>query len=549
MFHKLKKDKEYNDAEKLYQEMMKDRSFTENENILDLNHSFAAMLVEQKKFQDAEPIARAVWEKRKQDPGPPSGVSQESHRQLCSILCAVGKNKDAENMQRAMYQAGTTDAWTLENGDEVCQRLREQGEIRKAKELQEEVWQKRRGQNVPQNDLTVKSGLCLISLLEELVTTADNQDGSDAERRRNISLKQTYECDIEVTLRQIWDPRPQQELTTDTLNAGHKLGDVVFLQGKFTDAEAIFIRVWEGKKRQRKLGERHASTISTGCMLGKTLCRLGEQETYRRAVDILRHLWPTIMQNGDAGAISSGEDLAQAYSSTGDLPNAEHVYEWIVKRKLETNYPTREIEDAYWHLGQIQFKRRNIRNREAQRTLAWLYEKWNASSPDPCKTLECGYMLAQLLSTLPGKDDEARNLARDVFNGRRALEEKGVPYLESSYLYSSLLLKEGRDADAKSILQPIWERQAEVIEVEEQRVRLSCGHLLSEMLARKHKYSDAKTILEAVAEGQIADSAGTDGLEKTRRLLDEVNHRLKKTQEKGKRNSGRRGGFIFSKKR
>ena len=522
---------------------MKGRDPTENEDILNLNHSFAALLVEQKRLQDAELISMVVWEKRKEEPGPPSEVSKESHRQLCSILCAVGKYKDAEKMHTNMYESGSTDAWALENGDEACQRLREQRDFKKAKDMQGEVWETRLKHNGPRVDL-IKSGLRLIGDLEELVAAIDIQDGNDVERRFNIFHKQTLECEIELALRKIWDPRPQPEMITDVLNAGHKLGMVVFSQDRFADAEAIFTPVWEGKKRHRQLGDRDASTTSTGSMLGRSLCRQGEQETYRRAVDILPDIWQTMMRNGHPEAISTSEDLALAYRSMSDWLNAESVCRWIAQQKIYTRCPTREIEDARWLLAQTLYKQATNKHREAQTILGALYQQWNASSPDSSKTLECGYMLARLLSTQPERAEEARKVALDVFE-RRALMERGVAYLDIGYLSGLLLEKDEKLEDAESILRSVWEDQAVV--AEEQKVRLSCGHLIGQILKKRRKYSEAKKILEAVLEAPEADSAGILELTETRRLLEEVN-KLKKGKEKAKRNSGR-FTFTFAKRR
>lgn len=113
------KSKNYGDAEKLYHETVIDRdpSKTEDTEMLDLEHSFADMLMEQKKFLEAEPISRAVWERSKQCSGPPSDLSKKSHRQLCSILCALGKHREAETMHMRVYQGGEMNAWVLENGD------------------------------------------------------------------------------------------------------------------------------------------------------------------------------------------------------------------------------------------------------------------------------------------------------------------------------------------------------------------------------------------------------------------------------------------------
>ena len=520
---------DYTGAEKSYQEIMEGRDPTESEDLLNLNHSFAAMLVIQGKFQDAEPISMTVWEKRKQYPDPPSDVFKESHRQLCSILCALGKHKDAETMQRSMYRPGTMDAWALENGDEVCQRLREQRDFKKAKDIQVEVWQTRLNHNGPRDDV-IESGLRLIGDLEELVAAVDIQYGSELERRRSISYKETLECEIELALQKIWDPRPQPELTTSILDAGHKLGMIVFRQDRFPDAEAIFTPVWEGKKRHGQFGD--TSTTTTGSMLGKTLCRQGKEETYRRAVDILPNIWQTMMRNRDPEAVSTGEDLAQAYYSTSQWPNAEHVYRWISQHKRQNHYPTGEIEDADWSLSQTLYNQGTNKYWQAHMILDRLYQQWYASFPDSSKTLDCGYMLAQLLSRQPGKAEEARKVALDVFNGRGASMEKGAAYVDSGHLYGSLLEKDGKLERAESILDSVWKDQAVV--TEEQKGRLSCGQLLGQILIKRRKYSDAKKILESVLEAQQAASAGILDLSETRRLL----KKLKKEREKGKRNSG-----------
>ncbi|CAD6576415.1 MAG: hypothetical protein ASARMPREDX12_007875 [Alectoria sarmentosa] len=544
LFDTLKEAKKYDAAEKVYHETTTGRKPTQSGDtaILAVKYSFAAMLIEQKKFQEAEPISRAVWEERKQSPDPPSEVSMESHRQLCSVLCALGRHKDAENMHTRAYQREPMDAWALENGDEVCQRRREQGEIKRAKDMQDEVWKERQKQQGPRDALTIRSGLRLIGFLEDLVATID-QGGTDVERRLNHSHKQAFECEIEVILRRLWDTRLYPEPTTDILNAGHKLGIVLFLQNKFSDAEAIFISVWEGKKQ--RLGERDVSTMSTGSMLGKALYRQENQEAHLRAVDILQGIWrvrQTVMKNGDAEAISSVADLAQAYHSLGDWPNAEHAYRWIVhQKKQKPDCPKREIDDALWNLGQTLDKQGMGKGREAEMVLSGLYQQWNASSPNSNQTLQCGQMLAQSLSTQNGKINEALNVALGVFN-RRASAEKGAAYLDSGRLYGSLLLKVESFAEAERILETVWEHQVEGDE--EQRLRLTCGQFYGQALAKRHKYSDSKRILEAVAEAQGAVSAGDLEIAETRRLLEDTN-RLKKERERGKRNSYRRRGFSI----
>ena len=558
LFHASKEAKKYDDAEMYYHEVIKkyddarkldhvtvtgrDPSKNEVSVILELRHSFAGMLMEEKRFQDAESISREVWDQRKRCPGPPSEVFKESHRQLCAALCAMKRHMDAEHMHRSMYQSKTMDAWALENGDEVCQRLKEQGQKKRAKEMQDEVWEKRREHIGPRDDFTIRSGMRLVEFLQDLVSDAGHQRGTEAESRLFISRKQGFEDDIEEVLRKTWDTRLQPEPNTDMLHAGHELGKVLLKQNKFLDAEAVFMPVWEGKKQRPRETDR--STMSTGSMLGEALYRQGKRETSLRAVDILEGIWrvrQAVIENDDAEAIPSGKVLAQAYCSLGDWPNSERTYKSIVKYKELRGFPTQEIDEARWDLAQIFYRQGLNRNREAGIVLGDLYYRWNASSPKSSLTLQCGQMLAQSLSTQDGRAHEALNVVLEVFNGRDASAKRGAAYQDSGRLYGSLLLNNGNLTEAEGVLESLWEHQAEG--AAEQDVRLKCGHLYGQTLAQRHKYLDARRILDAVAAGREAMfPAGVPEIEETRLLLEKVN-RLEKEKKRGKRHS-RHNGFT-----
>ena len=546
LFHSLKDAKKYDDAEKLYLETVRGRDPAKSEDtvILDLKHSFAGILIAQKRFQEAEPISRAVWAKIEQSRGPPSELLKKSHRQLCSVLCAVRRHKDAEKMNMLIYQRETMDAWALENGDEVCQRRKEQGQIKRAKEMQDEVWKERLKRYGPKDGLTIRSGLRLVEFLEELVATPDSQGSTDAERRLNISHKQAFECEIEVILRAIWSTRLQPEPNTDKLNAGDKLGVVLFRQSKFSDAGAVFEPVWEGRKQQ--LGDNNVSTMSTGRMLGKALYLQEKQESYHKAVNVFHTVWlarQTVM-NGEAEAISSGDDLALAYRSLEKWSEAEQAYAWVLQQKeCKGGYPTREIDDARWNLGQTLWRQGKAKECKAEKVLSELYRRWNATSPNSNLTLECGQRLAQSIATQEGRVDDALRIVLDVFNARSAFARRGVAYLDSGYLYGSLLLKVENYAEAERALRSAWELQPRG--AEEAELRLKCGYLYVQALAKKQKYSDAKKILDAVAAGQEANPCARipDTVE-TRQLLEKVN-RLGKEKTRVKQNSYHRRGLAF----
>ena len=508
LFRSLKEAKKYDEAEKHFHEMIKKNDNAEkldpvtvadrdppqshDSMILELKLSFAGMLIEQQRFQDAEPISRAVWDQMKQCPDPLSEVSKESHRQLCAVLCAVKKYKEAEYMHRSMYQREmlreTLDAWALENGDELCQRLREQDQLKKAKEMQDEVWKERLKLDGPRDGFAIRSGLRLVRFLEELVEKPARQEGSTAEGRLDASQKKAFGHEIEVVLQKIWDERRYPELNIDVLDAGHKLGEFLFQDSKSPEAKAVFEPVWEAKKEL--LTETNKSTMSTG------------------------------------------SKLAEAYYLLEDWPNAERVYKSIIPHKAHRHgFTTQEIDNARWSLGKALSKQEKNKDREAEIVLSELFHRWNASSPNTNRTLQCGQMLAQSLSTQNGKSGDALKIALRVFNGSGASAERSETYLESGHLYALLLLEAEKFAEAERILKSVWENQVEGDA--KQKVRLNCGHLYGQALAKGQKYLDAKRILEAVAAGQEAVLlVGADEIAKTRVLLEEVNRLEKERRRK-----------------
>ena len=510
--------------------------------ILGLKHTFAEMLIEQQKFKEAEPISKEVWERWKHCPDTLSEDSQKSHRQLCAILRALGKFKDAERMHNDMYQRELKDEWALENGDEVCQTLKEQKEFKKAKDLQEEVWKKRQ-EKQSDRELTIQSGLRLIGFLEELIKPVDYEGGTEAEKKFVSSTRQAWNYELEVTLEKIWNMRLELESNVNILDVGHKWGVLHLQDEKFLDAERILASVWESKKRE--LGEKNESTMSSGSMFGSTICRQGKQEHYPDAVKILEPIW-LARQRGtkrcDAGALSNFKDLAKAHCSLGNLRHGECVYSWIYQQKHQGSYPQLEIDEALWDLGVTLHKQGSDKDPEVVSVLGDLHRRWHSIAHNPDETLQCGQMLAQSLSTQDGRIDEALRIAQDVFGMREVSEKRELAYLESAQLYGSLLLKVERHGDAGNVLRPAWECQPG--DPKEQKLRLKCGHLYGQALAKRHKYTTAKRILQAVATDQKgALLAGCSEIIETRRLLEEV-IRQEKGWKKGRtkpRPKGRSG--------
>ena len=451
-------------------------------------------------------------------------------------------------MHRSIYQGETMDLWTLENGDEVCQRLREQREFTLAMEMQGQVWEARRKLQICRDGSTVQSGLQFIKDLEKLVATIDTQIGTDAERRFNAGIKQSYESKIEIVLSKIWSTREHPESNVSVLDAGQKYGCALYSQNNFSGAETTFKPVWDGKRH--KFGDKHTSTVSTGIMLGKTLCRQGEQEKYREAAGILQGILQNGMISGDAESLSGVECLAQAYLSLEQLPNAEHIFEWILRQKSAMRgISAQEVEDARWNLGRTLCMQGDAKNREAENVLRDLYKQWKTSSPTSEMTLQCGQMLAQSILTQKDKTDlalhEALNVALDVFIGRGRSAEKGMAYLDSAHLYGSLLIEAKDYPEAERTLKSVWEHQVEGAQA--QKSWSKCGHLYGRALSQGRKYKEAKSVLETVIKTLEANAGEIGEIRETRELLEKVIG-LQKGKEK-KRNVARRGrSLTFSRR-
>lgn len=543
LFHCHKDAKKYEEAEFFYRMVVSDRDLEKIEDpaVLDLNYSFTEMLIAQKKKEDAELISRAVWEKRKV--APETEEAKRSHRQLCSILVSLKKYGEAENMHRIMYHKEPKDSWALENGDAVCQTMAEQGQYDQAQLMQDTVWKTRQTQSGQRHDLTIESGLRRIALLEMLIKSITNPGVSDTEKRLSSHRKQGFECEMEVMLWSIWNTRLHPEPIPGILDAGHKLGNILFRQAKFADAEAVFLEVWEGRKC--KFGDGDVNAMATGSMLGKALLQQRKREASSRAATICQGIWHArqlVLKKGDIETISSGDDLGQAYFSLEYWPQAEHAYRWVVDQKARKyDWMAQETIEARWNLGQSLFKQGGDKDREAEIHLDVVYRRWNESSPNTKATLKCGHMLAELLQSQHEKANDALDVSRAVFEGREASIERDVDYLDSGRLYGWLLLEGKEFPKAEEVLKPLWEHQARG--PAEETMHLKCGHLYGQALMKQQKCSEAREVLELVARAQaVTLLAGDPEIDDTSQLLREVSDRCKEIEkERDKKEKRRRG--------
>lgn len=540
LYHSYREAKKYDEAEKLYRTITSDEDSAKLEDpaSLDLRYSFAEMLMSQKKYEEAEPISRAVCFKRRD--APQSEEFRMSHRQLCSILVKLKKYVEAENMQRPIYSLEPKNPWALENGDAACMTIAAQGQYDQAQLLQNDVWQARQKHDGQRHEFTVRSGMQRIAFLETLVRISQGPGASDAEKELSSWSKKKSEKEIEVMLEETWSTKRYPEPIPKILDAGHKLGSIKFRQGKFGESRDVLNHVWRDKKTL--FGDDDLHTTDTGSMLGKALLRQNDPEDLRRAATILQGVWSTRRAKlGDdhADTLSSGEDLAEAHSLLADWRQAANINRWIVDiRTRHHGWRASKTVNSRWNLGQALFKQGN--DREAEIFLAAVYNEWSPLAPHSKETLKCGHMLAELLEVQAEKTDHALQLSRDLFHRREASAERGSDHLDSGRLYSWMLLKGAGFEEAERVLKGLWE--VEPKEPKEGEMRLRCGHLYGHVLCKRQKYSEAKDVLEVVtsAPGPIYPT-DIEQLGDPSTLLKEADDRCKEMEkEKEKRNRRRR---------
>ena len=545
LFHIARQARNFDEAEKRYHQLVTDKglSLSDDLKILDLRQAFAEMLMEQGRFEEAEPMVRAIWERRN-SLGTLSEENKQSHRQLCSILCSMRRYKEAEVMHRAVYNKSVHDAWSLENGDELCQRLADQNQYDDAKCTQRGVWKERKQQFGQRDRLTIRSGARTIAFLENLLAPVGGQACSGVRRRHRKSLRETYLAELELMLDELWDSHVVSDSDAEILNAGHKLGVIKHGRGDFVAAQAIFEQVWEFKKAS--YGEGDDRSLSTASMLGKTLLRQGNPEVTRRAIGVFDGVWAVRRSSPvatEAEMISSGEDLAQAYCSMSDFPNAENIYRFIMTCKRRSHgWLSPETIRTRWDLSKVLSRQGAVKSRDTEDLLRELYGDWNRLPSPPKEKLECGCMLAHTLSAYGGKDDEALTVMRDVFSRREAIETIDVLYFESRRLFGELLLKGGHLEEAETTLESAWDSE---IKGPEENIRLKCGFLFGRCLHDRKKRNKAKEVLEAVREAQKLEAPTGDAqVAEIDELLRSINEKLGQKAKRSSKTQRRRGMFF-----
>lgn len=557
IFHDKAATKDYEEVERLYQTIVVEKELEASDDpiILKIKHSYAEALLEQEKFKEAEVVSKAIWDKKKKNlDSPVPEETIQTHRQLCAIYSARGKFKEAVKMHRKVYDREPKDAWALENGDEVCQKLAAHGKFQEARLAQEDVREERYDFDGPRHELTIQSGLREIEFCEKMIAKVDEAAGSDAEETL-VQAKKSSEVAIKAVLRKLWEEReqPGPEKNNDILNSGLRLGDIYMSEEKFAEAEAVLTGVWAGRKQDP--GEKDLDTLSIGSKVGKALMSQGGLENHQRAAVIFDGIWEakkSLLRKSDDQTISSAEDLLSALWCLEDWPKSGGVSEWILDRKRKKCKGTGpETVDVQFKLGQALFNQGRSKWNQAEPVLRLLFQQLRAGDPESSLIVPCGHMLAQilylqkaLLTPKDSEEDEALELMlkartndileviREVFVRRESSEERDIWFIFDGRLYGELLLEVKNLSDAERVLGAVWEHPVEG--PDEKKLHLNCGHLYAQSMMRDSEdpkagegLEKAKGVLETVLEAQkeLFPPKSEEAME-TKTLLKEVRERL-----------------------
>ena len=560
IFHGQKDAEQYEEVDNLYQRVVIDKELEGSDDpvILRVKHCYAEALFEQEKFADAEIISKAVWDKKKKTADPLPDDVKQSHKQLSAIYFARGKLKHAIKLHRKMYEREPPDDWTLDNGDELCQKLAADGKDEDAYLEQGRVRNLRHKFNGPRHELTVQSGLREIGFGDKIIKDSEEPAGSDEEETKTQNKKR-FEVKIKASLKRLWDDRaqPGPEKVDEFLDIGLRLGDIYMAEEKFPEAEGVLVDVWAGRKLDP--GEKDLSTLSIGSKIGKALMGQGGEDNHRRAAGIFRDIWDaklSFLRKSNPETISSAEDLSGALWCLRDWPGAGDVFQWILDRKNKKLGPTApETIDVRCRLAQALINQDRAKCDQAAALLKELYPQLKAEDPKSGMTLHFGHMLADRLylqkalstpeeptedevAALQSKTNEILNVIEEVFNHKETVEEKDVMFVSSGRLCGELLLEAKKLSEAERVLGIVWSHP--VSGPEEQMLHLNCGHFYAQSMIRDSEHPEVKEGLEKAKDilGEVLEAQkslfpkGSEVIAETKSLLKDVNQRLKDVETK-----------------
>lgn len=343
LFKERKAAKRFAEAEKTYHEIMSSLPENDRGSKSDLMYEFANMLIEQKKYKDAEMVAREVLEHRKlRSPGSPEFIL--SYRQLSSTLFhqqSPAEEKKAVEMYRDMWENGSPHDWKAENGDRLGQIYAKQDQYDEAQGIHHKVWKERRKHAGIQDEATLNSAWLRIHMLDAMLK---NRPFDEEDTHKNY-----WEGKIREFLTEIWEEGKRVPETNINLFAiGHRLGRIHFDRREYAKAEVVFDEV--RNRRMKSLGDKSMETWESYHQLARSICAQADvdKEKFARFKDVFKSLWEarkrllqdlspkTTPSSSHLAALESGFMYGLLLVKLGDNSEAERILEPLWRPDIDS---------------------------------------------------------------------------------------------------------------------------------------------------------------------------------------------------------------------
>ncbi|KAH8586144.1 hypothetical protein B0O99DRAFT_665869 [Bisporella sp. PMI_857] len=229
----------------------------------------------------------------------------------------------------------------------------------------------------------------------------------------------------------------------------HNLGDLYFDQSKLAEAEAMYLRALEGKKKA--LGPDHTSTLSTVNNLGtlyKSQGKLAEAEAmYLRALEGKKKA----LGPDHTSTLDTVNNLGTLYKGQGKLAEAEAMYLRALEGKEKALGPDHTSTlDTVHNLGTLYSGQSKLAEAEAMYLRA-LESCKKALGPDHTSTLSTVNNLSNLYSD-QSKLAEAKAMYLRALEGKKkALGPDHTSTLDTVHNLGTLYFGQSKLAEAKAM--------------------------------------------------------------------------------------------------
>ncbi|TPX13964.1 uncharacterized protein E0L32_005664 [Thyridium curvatum] len=400
------------------------------------------------RFSDAEPMAKQVWERRKELLPADAKETRAISRDFCDILRKNGKYFEAERELVSMWYnsmqsvpGAEEEEWKLETASRIGEVMAEQRKFADAASWHRRVLEQR----LAKSPLDVEKA----SAAAVQCISAQNQQDTGFVIMDHAIIPH---------LERIWKERTPNTENENVLTCGHELGVRLIGLAKDDEAAPILLSVWEKRKA---FGPPH---------------QLEAMETALALVDLS--------------------------VKTENLPRLETLYHWITMNRTPDQSETEHLWYRY-RLGCVQavLEKWAIAEDNLRKVLSHHKQLFGSDDPD---TIQYTQVLAEVLRR-ENRLDDALRLVQPLWEDRQRHPRSWLQAtLRIGHLYGDILNESNSPADlakAEAILREVWESTATNISSMMPLASLvPAGDCYGISLMKRQKFLEARPIFAQVAE-------------------------------------------------